>query len=136
MRRPGGRRARRGHGDRARPVHPPVEPRIAPPPLPPHLRGGAARPRRRAALSPLRVRPAVAAPRSVQHGDDDADSRRDERGPVMLTLACSAVARGGMVATTASLDDTDAEALVFVAGWLTTATDLTQIGRASCRERV
>ena len=43
----------------------------------------------------------------------------------MLTLACSAVARAGMVATTASLDDTDAEALVFVAGWLATATDLT-----------
>jgi hypothetical protein len=30
-----------------------------------------------------------------------------------------------MVAATASLDDTSAEALMFVAGWLTTATDLT-----------
>ena len=43
----------------------------------------------------------------------------------MMTLACSAVARAGMVATTASLDDTSAEALMFVAGWLTTAADLT-----------
>jgi hypothetical protein len=43
----------------------------------------------------------------------------------MMTLACSAVARAGMVAATASLDDTSAEALVFVAGWLTTAADLT-----------
>jgi hypothetical protein len=43
----------------------------------------------------------------------------------MLTLACTAVARAGMVATTASLDDTSAEALMFVAGWLTTAADLT-----------
>jgi hypothetical protein len=43
----------------------------------------------------------------------------------MMTLACSAVAQAGMAAVTASLDDTSAEALVFVAGWLTTATDLT-----------
>ena len=43
----------------------------------------------------------------------------------MLTLACSAVAQAGMAATTASLDDTGAESLVFVAGWLTTAADLT-----------
>ena len=43
----------------------------------------------------------------------------------MMTLACSAVARAGMAAATASLDDTSAEALMFVAGWLTTATDLT-----------
>lgn len=43
----------------------------------------------------------------------------------MLTLACSAVAQAGTVATTASLDDTSAEALMFVAGWLTTAADLT-----------
>jgi hypothetical protein len=42
----------------------------------------------------------------------------------MMTLACSAVARAGMAAATASLDDTSAEALMFVAGWLTTATDL------------
>jgi len=43
----------------------------------------------------------------------------------MMTLACTAVARAGMVAATASLDDTSAETLMFVAGWLTTATDLT-----------
>ena len=43
----------------------------------------------------------------------------------MLTLACTAVARAGMAATTASLDDTGAESLMFVAGWLTTAADLT-----------
>jgi hypothetical protein len=30
-----------------------------------------------------------------------------------------------MAAATASLDDTSAEALMFVSGWLTTATDLT-----------
>ena len=44
----------------------------------------------------------------------------------MMTLACSAVAQAGMAAATASLDDTSAEALMFVAGWLTTATELTQ----------
>jgi hypothetical protein len=44
----------------------------------------------------------------------------------MMTLACSAVAQAGMAAATASLDDTSAEALMFVSGWLTTATDLTQ----------
>jgi len=43
----------------------------------------------------------------------------------MLTLACSAVAQAGTVATTASLDDTSADALMYVAGWLTTAADLT-----------
>ena len=43
----------------------------------------------------------------------------------MMTLACSAVAQAGLAATTASLDDTPADALVFVAGWLTTASDLT-----------
>ena len=43
----------------------------------------------------------------------------------MMTLACSAVARAGMVAATASLDDTSAEALMWVSGWLTTAADLT-----------
>ncbi len=46
----------------------------------------------------------------------------------MLTLACSAVAQAGTAATTASLDDTSADALLFVAGWLTTAADLTQQG--------
>ena len=44
----------------------------------------------------------------------------------MMTLACGAVAQAGMAAATASLDDTSAEALMFVSGWLTTATDLTQ----------
>ena len=43
----------------------------------------------------------------------------------MLTLACSAVAQAGSAAATASLDDTSADALMFVAGWLTTAGDLT-----------
>jgi hypothetical protein len=46
----------------------------------------------------------------------------------MLTLACSAVAQAGTAATTASLDDTSADALLFVAGWLTTAADLTHHG--------
>ncbi len=43
----------------------------------------------------------------------------------MMTLACSAVARAGTAATTASLDDSSADDLMFVAGWLTTASDLT-----------
>jgi len=43
----------------------------------------------------------------------------------MMTLACRAVAQAGLAAVTASLDDTSAESLMFVAGWLTTATDLT-----------
>ncbi len=43
----------------------------------------------------------------------------------MLTLACSAIGQAGTAAATASLDDTSAGALLFVAGWLTTATDLT-----------
>ena len=43
----------------------------------------------------------------------------------MLTLACSAVAQAGMAAATASLDDSSADSLLFVAGWLTTAADLT-----------
>ncbi len=43
----------------------------------------------------------------------------------MLTLACSAVAQAGTAAATASLDDSSADALMFVAGWLTTASDLT-----------
>ena len=43
----------------------------------------------------------------------------------MLTLACSAVAQAGTAAATASLDDDSADALMFVAGWLTTASDLT-----------
>ena len=43
----------------------------------------------------------------------------------MMTLACSAVAQAGMAAATASLDETPAEALLFVAGWHTTAVELT-----------
>jgi hypothetical protein len=43
----------------------------------------------------------------------------------MLTLACSAVAQAGTAAATASLDDSSADQLMFVAGWLTTAADLT-----------
>jgi hypothetical protein len=43
----------------------------------------------------------------------------------MMTLVCSAVAQAGKAAATASLDDTSPDALMFVAGWLTTATDLT-----------
>jgi hypothetical protein len=43
----------------------------------------------------------------------------------MMTLACSAVAQAARAAATASLDDSSADALMFVAGWLTTATDLT-----------
>ena len=43
----------------------------------------------------------------------------------MMTLACSAVARAGTAAATASLDETTADQLMFVAGWLTTAVDLT-----------
>ncbi|WP_246080822.1 hypothetical protein [Modestobacter altitudinis] len=38
------------------------------------------------------------------------------------------MAQAGTAATTASLDDTSADALVFVAGWLTTAAELTQHG--------
>lgn len=43
----------------------------------------------------------------------------------MMTLACSAVAQAGLAAVTASLDESPAESLMFVAGWLSTATDLT-----------
>jgi hypothetical protein len=43
----------------------------------------------------------------------------------MMTMACRAVGQAGLSAVTASLDDTSAEALMFVAGWLTTAMDLT-----------
>jgi len=43
----------------------------------------------------------------------------------MMTLACSAVGQAGLAAVTASLEDTSADALMFVAGWLSTATDLT-----------
>ena len=43
----------------------------------------------------------------------------------MMTLACSAVAQAARAAATASLDDSSADARMFVAGWLTTAPDLT-----------
>jgi len=43
----------------------------------------------------------------------------------MMTLACSAVARAGTAAATASLGESSADQLVFVAGWLTTAVELT-----------
>ena len=42
----------------------------------------------------------------------------------MMSLTCTAVAEAALVATTASADDTGAERLLYVAGWLTTATDL------------
>jgi hypothetical protein len=43
---------------------------------------------------------------------------------VMNTIACSAVARAGLCAATASLDHEAAWPLLQVAGWLTTAADL------------
>jgi len=42
----------------------------------------------------------------------------------MMDFACTAVAWAALVATTASADETAAEQLLLVAGWLTTATDL------------
>jgi hypothetical protein len=42
----------------------------------------------------------------------------------MNSVACSAVARAALSATTASLDDEAAMSLLHVAGWLTTAADL------------
>jgi hypothetical protein len=41
-----------------------------------------------------------------------------------MSLACTAVAQAALIAPTASLDDTEQWRLVYVAGWLTTATDL------------
>jgi hypothetical protein len=41
----------------------------------------------------------------------------------METLACRAVAQAGLAAVTASLDDSPAERLLYVAGWHTTAAD-------------
>ena len=49
-------------------------------------------------------------------------ARADHRS--MNDIACRAVARAGLVAATASLDDEDAWPLLQVAGWLTTAADL------------
>ena len=42
----------------------------------------------------------------------------------MNTMACRAVARAGLSAATASLDDEAAWPLLLVAGWLTTAAEL------------
>jgi hypothetical protein len=42
----------------------------------------------------------------------------------MNSIACSAVARAGLVAATASLDSEAEWPLLQVAGWLTTAADL------------
>ena len=47
-------------------------------------------------------------------------------------MACRAVARAGLCAATASLDDEAAEPLLLVAGWLTTAADL--MAEAGLRE--
>ncbi|MCW2535166.1 MAG: uncharacterized protein JWQ26_865 [Modestobacter sp.] len=41
----------------------------------------------------------------------------------METMACRAVARAGLVAVTASLDEHSAAQLLFVAGWHSTAVD-------------
>jgi hypothetical protein len=41
------------------------------------------------------------------------------------TMACRAVAQASLAATTASLDDEQPWPLLLVAGWLTTAADLT-----------
>ncbi len=49
-------------------------------------------------------------------------ARADQRS--MNSIACSAVARAGLVAATASLDREDEWPLLQVAGWLTTAADL------------
>jgi hypothetical protein len=50
------------------------------------------------------------------------------------TIACSAVARAGLCAATASLDHETAWPLLQVAGWLTTAADL--MVEAGLRESV
>jgi hypothetical protein len=42
----------------------------------------------------------------------------------MSVIACSAVARAGLAAATASLDSEAERPLLQVAGWLTTAADL------------
>ena len=52
----------------------------------------------------------------------------------MNTIACSAVARAGLCAATASLDHETAWPLLQVAGWLTTAADL--MVEAGLRESV
>jgi hypothetical protein len=44
---------------------------------------------------------------------------------VVRIMACRAVAQASLVATTASLDDEQPWPLLLVAGWLTTAADLT-----------
>ncbi|WP_222269410.1 hypothetical protein [Modestobacter marinus] len=44
----------------------------------------------------------------------------------MMTLACDAVGQAALSAGTASLDDQRPGVLMYVAGWLTTAADLTR----------
>jgi hypothetical protein len=44
---------------------------------------------------------------------------------IVRTMACRAVAQASLAATTASLDDEQPWPLLLVAGWLTTAADLT-----------
>ncbi|MGY1855498.1 hypothetical protein [Modestobacter sp. SYSU DS0290] len=45
---------------------------------------------------------------------------------MMMVLACNAVGQAALAAGVASLDDVTPEQLLYVAGWLSTATDLTQ----------
>ena len=49
----------------------------------------------------------------------------------MRNMACRAVAQASMVAATASLDDEQPWPLLLVAGWLTTAADLTMQAAAA-----
>ncbi|MQA34284.1 hypothetical protein [Modestobacter roseus] len=44
----------------------------------------------------------------------------------MMVLACNAVGQAALAAGVASLDDALPEQLLYVAGWMSTATDLTQ----------
>jgi hypothetical protein len=55
----------------------------------------------------------------LQVGADTADHQ------VMNSTACWAVAQASLCAVTASLDDEMVDDLLMVAGWLTTAADLT-----------
>ena len=66
-----------------------------------------------------------APPRASPPGRSDFRTGRCVPIPVrMNTMACRAVARAGMSAATASLDDEAAWPLLLVAGWLTTAAEL------------
>ncbi|MGY1845468.1 hypothetical protein [Modestobacter sp. SYSU DS0875] len=44
----------------------------------------------------------------------------------MMVLACNAVGQAALAAGVASLDEAVPEQLLYVAGWISTATDLTQ----------